>query len=85
MLEVRYIEATGVITGWAGSPGHEGGHLRAKSGEKIIVIDCPTPKYPPDHYLIVAGQLELINPPTPARDLVTEMNDLKARVEELEK
>lgn len=67
MLEVRYIEATGVITAWAGSPGFIGGHLQSKAGEKIIVIDLPAPEYPPSYYRIVDGQLKLINKSEPPR------------------
>ena len=65
MLEIRYIEDTGKITAWAGSPDFEGGHLQAKVGEKIILIDCGNPDGSPSDYLIIDGALKRVKQPEP--------------------
>lgn len=82
MLEVKYEKNTGVITAWAGSPEHTGGHLKPKPNEKIIVLDIPNPEKPSSAYL-VDNNLLIDNPdyiePITLRD---EIDKLKAKIEE---
>ena len=78
MLEIRYAKDTGLITAWAGSPEHRGGHLKAREGEGITVVDCPTPIHPSKNYLIIDGKLKLIKEPEPIRDLATEIDEITA-------
>lgn len=63
MLEIKYLEATGILIAWAGSPEHEGGHLEAQSGEQIAVIDCPVPEKPPSAWLYDESTQSLIPNP----------------------
>jgi len=63
MLEVRYIESTGVITAWASSSEFTGGHLESKDGQNIIVLDCHSPTSLPGDYLIIDGKLVLTKEP----------------------
>lgn len=90
MLEVKYIQETGVITAWAGSPEHTGGHYEPEAREAVAVLDIPAPEKPCSAYLFHFGTQSLIdNPdyvePEPPRDPLTEIDNLKARVEKLEK
>ncbi|MBA7579994.1 hypothetical protein ES708_21880 [subsurface metagenome] len=51
MLEVKYIQKTGIITAWAGSPEHIGGHFEPEAGEAVAVLDIPNPEKPSSAYL----------------------------------
>lgn len=88
MLEVKYIEATGVIVAWAGSPEHTGGHYEPEPGEAVAILDIPNPKKPCSAYLYDEATQGLIdNPdyvePGPPRDLGAEIDETKTEVEKL--
>ncbi|MBA7588429.1 hypothetical protein ES708_30487 [subsurface metagenome] len=63
MLEVKYIQSTGVITAWAGSPGHTGGYYEPEVGEAVAVLDIPTPEKPCSAYLYDEATQTLIDNP----------------------
>lgn len=90
MLEVKYKKNTGVIMAWAGSPEHIGGHYKPKASEAVVVLDIPNPEKPSSAYLVDEATQSLIdNPdytePKPPRDPLAEIDELKTRVEKLEK
>lgn len=63
MLEVKYIKTTGIITAWAGSPEHEGGHYEPESGEAVAVLDIPNPEKPSGAYLYNEATQTLMDNP----------------------
>jgi len=50
MLEVRYIEATGEITGWCGDPKQFGNLDRHRPEEVVKVIKADIPVHDLEHY-----------------------------------
>jgi len=90
MLEVRYNINTSEVTGWCGDEA-EFGNLQARWGvEAVVVLDISVPDKPLDAYLFnTANKTLMENPsfiePPPTRDLFAEIDDLKAKVEKLEK
>ncbi len=85
MLEVRYITATGEVTGWCGDK-KQFGNLKDRGNEAIIVFDISVPSLPLDACLIQSNKL-IANPsyiePPPPRDLLVEIDELKARLDSL--
>jgi len=85
-LEVRYIVATGVVTGWCGDPDQFGNLGRGRDEEAIVYLNTGVPEKSIDHYRYDGLKLvdDLVAPaivPT----IKEELADLKARVEALEK
>ncbi|KKM93249.1 hypothetical protein LCGC14_1210220 [marine sediment metagenome] len=86
MLEVRYITATGEVTGWCGDKNQFGNLDRERVAEAIIVFDIPVPPLSLDACLVQGSKL-IDNPsyiePPPPRDLLVEVDELKARLDSL--
>jgi len=88
MLEVRYDKNTKLLTGWWGS--RHGNHevkLKNRPNEKIVNLDIPIPDKPLDAWLYDGKKLTA-NPayvePIPPRDYLSEIDELKLKVGELE-
>lgn len=88
MLEIRYKKDTGEITASASSPKFTGGHLELKEGERIAVLDIPTPETM-EAWLYDEKKKALIPNPDYVepviRDPLTEIDALEARIKKLEK
>jgi len=86
MLEVRYIETTGEVTGWWGSRfGNHGAKLKNRTGEVIVELDIDVPSNRLDAYLFDTSTNSLIpNPnhvePKMPIDLAAEIARLKADI-----
>lgn len=62
MLKIRYIMATGELTGWNGDlTQHQNLKVRAGQGEAVKVLDIPIPNKPLDA-LLYDGQALIPNP-----------------------
>lgn len=91
MLEVRYNKQTKKVTGWWGN--RHGNHdikLKNRPDEEIIYLDINVPDKPIEAWLMKANLSGLeTNPafiePVLPQDLRVEIDDLKVRVESLEK
>ncbi|KKK51009.1 hypothetical protein LCGC14_3119290 [marine sediment metagenome] len=88
MLEIRYNKTTKELTGWWGSRhGNEEVKLKNRPNERLALLDIPIPDKPLDAWLFNTNKL-IPNPnyiePTPPRDLVAEIDDLKAKIKILE-
>ena len=83
MLEVRYIIATGEVSGWCGDKAQFGNLDRERTAEAIIILDIPVPPLSLDACLIKDNKL-IDNPsyiePPPPRDLEAEVDELKAKI-----
>ena len=88
MLEIRYNMVTNVVTGWCGDS-KQFGFLKDRGDEAIVIVDIPLPPKPNSAYLFDEATATLSdNPdyiePKPPRDLLVEIDDLKARLTALE-
>ena len=88
MLEVRYNTTTKELTGWWGD--RHGNHeikLKNRPYEAITLLDIPIPDKPLDAWLF-AGKKLIPNPayaePAPPRNLLAEIDGLKARLDKME-
>ena len=88
MLELRYMKATGLVTGWCGDPKQFGklGRGRDTEGVAVLTEDVPagplgTVKFDGDKLVPNPDYV----PPSPARDLAAEITDVKNRLDKLEK
>ncbi len=83
MLEIRYKKDTGVITASASSPEFMGGHLKPKIGEKIALLDIPSPE---EMRALIYDEATktLVNNPAYTkflpRDLAAEIDELKTEI-----
>ncbi len=89
MLEIRYNRITKELSGWWGSRfGNEEVKLKNRPDEAIAMLDIPIPTKPLDAWSYDGKRL-IPNPahvePEPARDLLAEIDELKARLVKLEK
>ena len=90
MLEIRYNTKTKEVTGWWGSRfGKEEVKLRNLPDDAIIMLDISIPDKPLGAWLFDEATQALINnpdyiEPTPRRDLVAEIDEIKAKIENLE-
>ncbi len=88
MLELRYVKATGAVTGWCGDPEQFGNLDRGRAAEDVVTLVADIP----------GGSLESVwydgsklvpnpdyVPPSPARDLAAKINGLDNRLDKLEK
>jgi len=89
MLEIRYKKTTGQLTGWWASRfGNHEIKLRERPDEAIVTLDIGIPDKPLEAWLYDEATQSLV--PNPdytepvARNLVAEIDDLKARIEALE-
>lgn len=85
MLEIRYNIQTKEITGWWGNRfGNEEVKLKNRPNETIAMLDIPIPNKPPAAWLC-DGKTLIPNPnyiePEPPRDLLAEIDTLKAEIE----
>lgn len=88
MLEVRYNTLTKELTGWWGSRfGNEEIKLKNRPNEAIVTLDITIPDKPLRAWLL-DGQILIPNPeyiePNIPIDLLTEVEDLKTRLRNLE-
>lgn len=87
MLEIRYDKSTKVVTAWCADE-NQFGNL-SREGHAIVVLDIPIPEKSCLAYLYDEATEGLVEnsdyvEPEPSRDLATEMDEMKARVEMLE-
>lgn len=87
MLEVRYNSKTKAVTGWCSDP-EQFGNLKRK-GHTVVILDITIPSKSCSAYLYDKANDTLVNnpdyvEPAPPRDLATELDSLKVRVEDLE-
>ena len=89
MLEIRYNKTTKELTGWWGN--RHGNHdvkLRNRPNERIVLLDIPIPHKPLGAWLCDGKKLTP-NPdyaePTPPRDLLKEIDELRAEIREMKK
>ncbi len=89
MLEIRYNKTTKELTGWWGD--RHGNHevkLKNRPNEAIAILDIPVPVKPLDVLLFDTDKL-IPNPaytePEPPRDLLAEIDELKARLGKITK
>jgi len=84
MLEVFYEKTTKILTAWR-SEGRQGSRLLL-NGEAKVMIDMVAPAGTARDYILDDGKLKLslsyVLPKTP-RDLATEIDELKERVEKM--
>lgn len=87
MLEIRYNIQTKRVTGWWGN--RHGNHhvkLKDRSWDVMTLIDIPIPKKPLDAWLF-DGTALVDNPdyiePEPLRNVLAEIDKLKAEIEKL--
>lgn len=91
MLEIRYNKTTKELTGlWGNRYGNHEVKLKNRPNEAMAMLDIPIPDKPLGDWLYDEGTKSLVpNPdyvePEPSRDLVAEIDDLKARIFEIEK
>ncbi len=85
MLEIRYIRDTKELTGWWGD--RHGNHdvkLKNRPDEAMAMLDIPIPDKSLDAWLFDGKKLTP-NPayvePEPPRDLLAEIDELKARLD----
>ena len=89
MLEVRYNKTTKELTGWWGSrQGNKKVKLKNRPNEEIAMLDIPIPDKLLGAWLYDTDKL-IPNPsyikPKPPRDLAAEIDDLKARLDNITK
>jgi len=89
MLEVRYNKKTGEVTGWWGNRhGNHEAKLKNRPNGAIVLLDIDVPDKPLEAWLYKDKKL-VANPdyvePLPPRDLFSEVDELKARIIELER
>ena len=89
MLEIRYNKNSKRLTGWWGSRfGNEEVKLKNRPDEVIVMLDIPVPSKDLDAWLFDADKL-IPNPsykePKPSRDLLKEVDELKARLNKITK
>ncbi len=89
MLEVRYNETTKELTGWWGD--RHGNHevkLKNRPSEKMAMLDIDIPEKDLSALLFDGTKL-IPNPahvePPPPRDLLAEIDELKARLDKITK
>ncbi len=86
MLEVIFNNITKEIRGWCGDARQFGN--QEKEGYTVVILDTPIPDEPPDA-LLCDGQKLISNPayvePEPPRDLLAEIDELKARLDKITK
>ncbi|GAG87228.1 unnamed protein product [marine sediment metagenome] len=87
MLEIRYNTITKEVTGWWGD--RHGNHevkLKDRPNEAMAMLDIGIPNKPLAAWLYDGKKL-VPNPdyiePKPPRDLATEIDDLRAEIQEL--
>lgn len=90
MIEIRYNTSTKEPTGCCGDETQFGNLDRERPREAIVIVDIPLPEKTIFAYLYDEATQNLIdNPdyvePLPPRDLAAEIDELKAKVEKLEK
>ena len=88
MLEIRYNKTTYRVSGWCGRE-RSFGNLQDREGEEIVIIDMGVPPKALEAYLYdTTGECLIDNSayvePKPPRDLLVEIDDLKARLTALE-
>ncbi len=89
MLEVRYNTQTGEVTGWWGSR-HGNGEVKLKNrpDEAMAMLDIGISDKPLNAWLFDGKKLSP-NPdyvePSPLRDLLAEVDELKARLNDITK
>ena len=90
MIEIRYNTTSKELTGWWGSRfGNYEIKLKDRPNEVIIQLDIPIPDKPLDAWLydeangILIANLEYIEP-FPPRDLKVEIDEIKARLDNIE-
>ena len=87
MLEVRFNPTTRKLTGWWGN--RHGNHdvkLKSRPDERIVLLDIPIPDKPLGAWLCDGKKLTLkpeYVEPRPPRNLLAEMDELRAEIEEL--
>lgn len=93
MLEVRFIKSTKELTGWWGSRfGNHPAKLKNRPDEAMVTLNIGIPEKPLGAYLIqnpdtnpmLIPNPSYVEPPAP-RDVEKEVDDLKKRLEKLEK
>jgi len=87
MIEIRYNKNTRKLTGWWGSRfGNHEVKLKNRPDEAMAMLDIPIPDKPLGAWLFDSNKL-IPNPdyvePEPVRDLEAEIDELRARVEEI--
>lgn len=88
MLEIRYNTLTNEVTGWWGSRfGNHEVKLKDRHDEAIIELDILVPDKPLEAWLYDGDKL-IPNPdcvePKPPRNLIVEIDELKARLDSIE-
>ena len=85
MLEIRYNTQTKKVTGWWGN--RHGNHrtkLKNRPWDAIVMLGIPIPDKPLEAWLY-DGKTLIPNPdyvePEPPRDLIAEIDNLKAEIE----
>ena len=88
MLKIRYDLKTRLLTDWTAIE-TEFDDLEAREGEAVALLDIPKPDADDYEYLVYkrnklepSGKISPI--PREARDLAAEIDELKARVKQLE-
>ena len=89
MLEVRYNTQTGEVTGWWGNRwGNEEAKLKNRPDEAIAMLDIGISDKPLNAWLSDGKKLspnpDYVEPP-PSRDLLVEIDELKARLDKITK
>ena len=80
MLELRYMKATGLVTGWCGDPEQFGKLDRGRDTEDVVTLVTDVPDGPPDS-LKSDGDKLVPNPdyvpPLPPRDAIAEIEQVR--------
>ena len=89
MLEIRYNKTTKELTGWWGNRyGNHGVKLKSRPNEAMAVLDIGIPDKDLSAWLLDGNKL-IPNPayvePEPPRDLLAEIDGLRADIKELKK
>ena len=89
MLKIRFNSQTKILTGWTDRK-EEFDLLTAREGENIAIFDIAKPithSEDYEYYAFKNGELTDSGKPEPipVRDLAKEVDNLKARIEKLEK
>ena len=89
MLEIRYNIQTKEVTGWWGNRhGNHHAKLKNRLWDAMVMLDIPIPDKPPEAWLYDEGTQSLVpNPnyvePKPPRDLLVEIDELRAEIDVL--
>lgn len=88
MLEILYDIHTNEVRAWNADINVQG-NLNPKVGQHVIILPIAPPNFASDiYYIDLVNQKVVGNPtyiePAPPRNLVAEIDDLKARVKKLE-